>query len=43
MQKAWHQISNVWVYSPLGPVVAVEEDIRIRKSQEGEWRLVSRW
>ena len=29
------------VKSPLGPVVAVEEDIRIRKSQEGEWRLVS--
>ena len=29
------------VKSPLGPVVAVEEDIRIRMSQEGEWRLVS--
>lgn len=29
------------VKSPLGPVVAVEEDVRIRKSQEGEWRLVS--
>lgn len=29
------------VKSPLGPVVPVEEDIRIRKSKEGEWRLVS--